>query len=47
MSDQNKPLINATRRQVLGLLALGASGVVLSGLPGFSRAMAQDKDAKG
>lgn len=47
MSDQNKPLINTTRRQALGLLALGASGVVLSGLPGFSRAMAQDKDAKG
>lgn len=47
MSDQNKPLINTTRRQALGLLALGASGVVLSGLPGFSRAMAQDKSAKG
>ncbi|WP_421413831.1 peptide ABC transporter substrate-binding protein [Agrobacterium tumefaciens] len=47
MSDQNKPLINTTRRQALGLLALGASGVVLSGLPGFSRAMAQDKAAKG
>lgn len=47
MSDQNKPLINTTRRQALGLLALGASGVVLSGLPGFSRAMAQGKDAKG
>lgn len=47
MSDQNKPLINTTRRQALGLLALGASGVVLSGLPGFSRATAQDKDAKG
>lgn len=47
MSDQNKPLINTTRRQALGLLALGASGVVLSGIPGFSRAMAQDKDAKG
>ncbi|KQY41238.1 ABC transporter substrate-binding protein [Rhizobium sp. Root491] len=47
MSDQNKPLINTTRRQALCLLALGASGVVLSGLPGFSRAMAQDKAAKG
>ncbi|NTC84701.1 peptide ABC transporter substrate-binding protein [Agrobacterium tumefaciens] len=47
MSDQNKPLINTTRRQALGLLALGASGVVLSGLPGFSRAMAQDMAAKG
>ncbi|AYM12432.1 peptide ABC transporter substrate-binding protein [Agrobacterium tumefaciens] len=47
MSDQNKPLISTTRRQALGLLALGASGVVLSGLPGFSRAMAQDKAAKG
>ncbi|WP_019566401.1 peptide ABC transporter substrate-binding protein [Agrobacterium sp. 10MFCol1.1] len=47
MSDQNKPLINTTRRQALGLLALGASGVVLSSLPGFSRAMAQDKAAKG
>lgn len=47
MSDQNKPLINTTRRQALGLLALGASGVVLSGLPGFSRAMVQDKAAKG
>ena len=47
MSDQNKPLINTTRRQALGLLALGASGVVLSGLPGFSRAMAQDNAAKG
>lgn len=47
MSDQNKPLINTTRRQALGLLALGASGVVLSGLPSFSRAMAQDKAAKG
>ncbi len=47
MSDQNKPLINTTRRQALGLLALGASGVVLSGLPGFSRAMTQDKAAKG
>lgn len=47
MSDQNKPLMNTTRRQALGLLALGASGVVLSGLPGFSRAMAQGKDAKG
>ncbi|WP_421444955.1 peptide ABC transporter substrate-binding protein [Agrobacterium tumefaciens] len=47
MSDKNKPLINTTRRQALGLLALGASGVVLSGLPGFSRAMAQDKAAKG
>ncbi|MQB06735.1 peptide ABC transporter substrate-binding protein [Agrobacterium tumefaciens] len=47
MSDQNKPLINTTRRQALGLLALGASGVVLSGLPGFSRATAQDKAAKG
>ncbi|NTA11715.1 peptide ABC transporter substrate-binding protein [Agrobacterium tumefaciens] len=47
MSDQNKPLINTTRRQALGLLALGASGVVLSGLPGFSRAIAQDKAAKG
>lgn len=47
MSDQNKPLINATRRQALGLFALGASGVVLSGLPVFSRAMAQDKSAKG
>lgn len=47
MSDQNKPLINTTRRQALGLLALGASGVVLSGLPGFSPAMAQDKAAKG
>ncbi|NSY49719.1 peptide ABC transporter substrate-binding protein [Agrobacterium tumefaciens] len=47
MSDQNKPLVNTTRRQALGLLALGASGVVLSGLPGFSRAMAQDKAAKG
>ncbi|WP_323687161.1 MULTISPECIES: peptide ABC transporter substrate-binding protein [unclassified Rhizobium] len=47
MSDQNKPLINTTRRQALGLLALGASGVVLSGLPAFSRAMAQDKAAKG
>lgn len=47
MSDQNKPLINTTRRQALGLLALGASGVVFSGLPGFSRAMAQGKDAKG
>ncbi len=47
MSDKNKPLMNTTRRQALGLLALGASGVVLSGLPGFSRAMAQGKDAKG
>lgn len=47
MSDQNKPLINTTRRQALGLLALGASGVVFSGLSGFSRAMAQGKDAKG
>ncbi|EGL65472.1 ABC transporter, substrate binding protein (oligopeptide) [Agrobacterium sp. ATCC 31749] len=47
MSDQNKPLMNTTRRQALGLLALGASGVVLSGLPGFSRAMAQEKSAKG
>ena len=47
MSDQNKPLINTTRRQALGLLALGASGVVLSSLPGFSSAMAQDKAAKG
>ena len=47
MSDQNKPLMNTTRRQALGLLALGASGVVLSGLPGFSRAMAQGKSAKG
>lgn len=47
MSDQNKPLMNTTRRQALGLFALGASGVVLSGLPGFSRAMAQGKAAKG
>ncbi|WLP57068.1 peptide ABC transporter substrate-binding protein [Agrobacterium fabrum] len=47
MSDQNKPLMNTTRRQALGLLALGASGVVLSGLPGLSRAMAQGKSAKG
>ncbi|AAK90333.2 ABC transporter substrate-binding protein [Agrobacterium tumefaciens] len=47
MSDQNKPLMNTTRRQALGLLALGASGVVLSGLPGFSRAMAQGESAKG
>jgi peptide/nickel transport system substrate-binding protein len=47
MSDQNKPLMNTTRRQALGLLALGASGVVLSGLPGFSRAMAQEESAKG
>lgn len=47
MSDQNKPLINTTRRQALSLLALSASGVVLSGLPGFSRAMAQGKAAKG
>ncbi|EMS99055.1 oligopeptide ABC transporter substrate-binding protein [Agrobacterium tumefaciens str. Cherry 2E-2-2] len=47
MSDQNKPLINTTRRQALGLLALGASSVVLSGLPGFSSAMAQGKSAKG
>lgn len=42
MSEQNKPLMNTTRRQALGLLALGASGVVFSGLPGFARAMAQD-----
>jgi peptide/nickel transport system substrate-binding protein len=47
MSDQNKPLINTTRRQALGLLALGASGIVLSGFPGFSGAMAQGKSAKG
>lgn len=46
MSEQNKPLMNTTRRQALGLLALGASGVVFSGLPGFARAMAQDA-AKG
>ncbi|WP_377289640.1 peptide ABC transporter substrate-binding protein [Rhizobium sp. SG2393] len=48
MSDTKKPFLNTTRRQALGLLALGASGVVMTGLPGFTRAFAQGaKDAKG
>ncbi|TCQ03135.1 peptide/nickel transport system substrate-binding protein [Rhizobium sp. PP-F2F-G36] len=48
MSDHNKPLIKTTRRQALGLMALSASGVVFSGLPGFASAMAQQaKTIKG
>ncbi len=48
MSDTKKPFLNTTRRQALGLLALGASGVVMTGLPGLTRAFAQGaKDAKG
>ncbi len=45
MSDQNKPFMNTTRRQALGLMALGASGVVFSGLPGFASAMAKEAKA--
>ncbi len=30
MSDTKKPFLNTTRRQALGLLALGASGVVMT-----------------
>ncbi len=41
MSDTKKPFLNTTRRQALGLLALGASGVVMTGLPGLTRAFAQ------
>lgn len=48
MSDQKQPFMNTTRRQALGLLALGTSGVILSGLPGLSRALAQEaKTPKG
>ena len=48
MSDQNNPFMKPTRRQALGLMALGASGLVLSGMPGMGKALAaQPKTIKG
>ncbi|WP_062224499.1 peptide ABC transporter substrate-binding protein [Aureimonas sp. D3] len=49
MPDSRKPFLTTTRRQALGLLAFGASGLVMTGLPGLTRAaFAQGgQDAKG
>jgi peptide/nickel transport system substrate-binding protein len=48
MPDTRKPFLTTTRRQALGLLAFGASGLVMTGLPGLTRAFAQGgQDAKG
>ncbi len=48
MSDHNNPFMKPTRRQALGLMALGASGLVLSGMPGMGKALAaQPKTIKG
>ncbi|WP_062234921.1 peptide ABC transporter substrate-binding protein [Aureimonas sp. N4] len=49
MPDSRKPFLTTTRRQALGLLAFGASGLVTTGLPGLTRAaFAQGgQDAKG
>lgn len=48
MSDTERNAItHPTRRQALGLMALGASGVILSGLPGARPAFAAEKSIKG
>ena len=49
MPDSRKPFLATTRRQALGLLAFGASGLVMTGLPGLTRAAfaKTGQDAKG
>lgn len=49
MPDSRKPFLTTTRRQALGLFAFGASGLVMTSLPGLTRAaFAQGgQDAKG
>ena len=47
MSDMKTALTNPTRRQLLSFVGIGASGVVLSGLPGLRAMAAQQKTIKG
>jgi peptide/nickel transport system substrate-binding protein len=47
MSDMKTAFTNPTRRQLLSFVGLGASGIVLSGLPGLRAMAAEQKTIKG